>query len=483
MGTTLSDIRRFNLQHDLTGALRVATQPNALYVPDDNGLRLRFVVLAHFAVACHRGVDSTLAFLTPHVWWPHMRQFVGSFVQSCITCAKCDGTERVLRPQLHTVTPQLTGPGQAISFDYCQIRAPDVGDHSAPVYVLVVIDLFSRFVSLYPAQRADAETTATLLLQYFASYTVVPAWYSDRGSHFKNKVMEIVEERLGARHHFVTPHAPWANGAVEQVNRHVRKLLSAVMLQHRAPDHAWPQYLPIVAHCINHTPSTVLDGLTPALVFLGRQSTNPVELVASGTGLRQVSLQVGDVKQALRALQLARDALTERVKAIIPREQRVRGGEKPVDFGVGDYVLVSALALIPNAPVDKTRPKWLGPFQCVGQINALVFQVFDLVTRETSEVHATFIKRYADASLQVTPELLDVMARGSRGFVPRSVLQHRFCSDGQVQLLVMWEPDGDLTWEPFLRFKRDASRKVSVYLKKLPQAVRDEIESRAAALV
>ena len=125
----------------------------------------------------------------------------------------------------------------------------------------------------------------------------------------------------------------------------------------------------------------------------------------------------------------------------------------------------------------------VGPVSMCWSINALVFQVFDLVTRETSEVHATFIKRYADASLQVTPELLDVMARGSRGFVPRSVLQHRFCSDGQVQLLVMWEPDGDLTWEPFLRFKRDASRKVSVYLKKLPQAVRDEIESRAAALV
>jgi hypothetical protein len=346
----------------------------------------------------------------------------------------------------------------------------------------VVLDLFTRFVSLFPTQRNDAAAVADSLLSYFAQYCVVRTWSSDRGAHFHNAVVEQLSHRLGANHRFTPSYSAWSNGAVELVNKHLRKLLSALILQHSARDADWPLYLPVVQHCINHTPSSVLAGFTPAKVFLGRQSANPLVVVSASATLRDCDFSTRDVRQIIDALLAARDVVVDAVRDVVRRPLPRRSGTREVDFSVGDYVLVSHLVMAPTAPKDLTTVRWHGPAQVVAQKNDRVFTVLDLVTDVTREVHATYLKRYADRSLSVSPELIDIAARGGRGFVPRRVLGHRFVVDGSgVQLLVSWEPDGDQTWEDFQRFQRDASRKVAGYLRTLSEGVRVEVLTRASA--
>ena len=78
----------------------------------------------------------------------------------------------------------------------------------------------------------------------------------------------------------------------------------------------------------------------------------------------------------------------------------------PVDFGLNDFVLVSSARF--DELKDKTMPTWRGPYRVTKFVRPYVYEVkhvCDVKTGACVEVHARHLKRYADASLEVTPEL------------------------------------------------------------------------------
>ena len=75
-------------------------------------------------------------------------------------------------------------------------------------YILILKDDFSGYVLLRAVSRADAQTTANVLMEYFTIFVPVLQWFSDQGPHFCNKVMELLAASLGARHLLSTLYAP-----------------------------------------------------------------------------------------------------------------------------------------------------------------------------------------------------------------------------------------------------------------------------------
>ena len=57
------------------------------------------------------------------------------------------------------------------------------------------MDDFSGFKELIPAENADHLAVVKALLNWFARFGVAHIHVSDRGSHFKNKVMEELAEQ------------------------------------------------------------------------------------------------------------------------------------------------------------------------------------------------------------------------------------------------------------------------------------------------
>jgi hypothetical protein len=55
-----------------------------------------------------------------------------------------------------------------------------------------------------PCRTADAAATVDGLMRWIAVFDVVLLWISDRGSHFKNEVVQRVQKELKAKHHFTT---------------------------------------------------------------------------------------------------------------------------------------------------------------------------------------------------------------------------------------------------------------------------------------
>ncbi|KAH9105630.1 hypothetical protein AeMF1_018616 [Aphanomyces euteiches] len=184
-----------------------------IWVPDDAvDLQQRLCVIAHQGAAGHRRVAATVKSVSDKFRWATLAQDVETFVKACLHCMQVDG-DVVPRPLGSTLHAEK--PNELIHFDWLSMPMSTSGLK----HVLVIKDDMSGFVHLFPAESADATSTATALMGWFTLYGCVETWVTDGGSHFKNEVVEKIRKMVGAHHHITTAYSPWANGTVEVVNR------------------------------------------------------------------------------------------------------------------------------------------------------------------------------------------------------------------------------------------------------------------------
>jgi transposase InsO family protein len=185
---------------------------NALWIPECAvELQLRLYVEAHCFSAGHKAYEATLGAIKAYVAWTTMAKDVYVFVQNCLHCVATIPGDKVPRPlgtQLHA-----TKPNEILPFDFLYIGLSRDGKYQ---YLLLLLkDDLSGHLWLVPCRTADAATTVDALLRWFAVFGVVLLWISDRGSHFKNEVVQRVQKELKAKHHFTAANCPWSIGPIE----------------------------------------------------------------------------------------------------------------------------------------------------------------------------------------------------------------------------------------------------------------------------
>ena len=349
------------------------------------------------------------------------------------------------------------------------ISAPEIA--GGPEYVLVIVDGFSRFVWLVPFAAANAANCAGALAQWFALFGVVRGWVSDQGRHFQNQLLTELAYRLGAEHRFTAAYAPWSNGLVERVNLELRVSLSSICSCTGLASSKWPDVLPLVNAILNSAPSSALGGHSPMEVFLGRKPTSPLDVVFSpGTPVTFVAPSAEVIENHVSRLRTELSELTSAVIGLRPRPVPMRSGETPMDFDIGDFVLVARSR---KRASDKAAPIWNGPALVVKAVNDRTFTIRDLSSGLERDVHAEYLKRYADKSLTVTPQLRKFAAEASVYLEVHEIAGHRQ-RGGQWELKVLWKGFDleDSTWERLESLFSDVPETVQAYVR----AVQDELE-------
>ena len=100
--------------------------------------------------------------------------------------------------------------------------------------------------------------------------------------------------------------------------------------------------------------------------------------------------------------ELRREVL-ERVRAARDRKRVAASTGSMANFEVGDYVLVARDRKLGSAP--KLVTTWTGPWRVVSGGSPHVYNVQDIVTVETKEVHVVRMHAYADSSLAIGAEV------------------------------------------------------------------------------
>jgi len=312
---------------------------------------------------------------------------------------------------------------------------------------------------------------------------VVPLWVTDQGSHFKNEAMALIARQLGTQYHFTTAYTPWANGSVEVLNRQLKRCVHALLSERQLHPTEWSLVLPAVVTALNHQPSPRLAGVAPITAFTCLPAQSPLRVFFTSRPhdyatmtleaiAAEVSTYITDLSVSLASMhrEFARTSAAGRAAARASSACRAT----PPKFDLGDFVLVGTITAHPPKLSVASR----GPMRIVRVVSDWIFEVETLVPPlERSLHHATRLRLYHDASLNVTEGLRSYARYTAGGHMVRSFGGVRRAA-GRHEVLVHWLglDDAESSWEPLDTLYEDVSILVTRYRQ-------DAVDDEAATAV
>ncbi len=97
-------------------------------------------------------------------------------------------------------------------------------DDLGNIYVLVIIDCFSRFIELYAVPDTSAPPAAKCVLQHLGRYGAPRRIRTDNGSQFVNEMMNELITLVGTEHQLTLAYSSEENAIVERANKGFRSL-------------------------------------------------------------------------------------------------------------------------------------------------------------------------------------------------------------------------------------------------------------------
>lgn len=143
-------------------------------------------------------------------------------VRKCKQCQKRNPPEPQPNAPLGTIS--ATYPFEKVSWD---IMGPLPTSKSGNNYILVVTDLFTKWVEAFPLREMSSITLATVLVDHVIYRFGVPVvLHSDQGGNLCSEVMKSVCRLLGMEKTRTSAYHPQGNGQVARFNQTVEAILA-----------------------------------------------------------------------------------------------------------------------------------------------------------------------------------------------------------------------------------------------------------------
>ncbi|GMF43907.1 unnamed protein product [Phytophthora fragariaefolia] len=141
--------------------------------------------------------------LQQHYHIKSLYNIVRDFVAKCLLCKHVKGSRLIQRPLSDQREPAARN--KVFHFDFL-FMGESCGD---TCYVLVFKDELTHYCELVPCDAPTSTITVTAVLDWAKHFGLPSMWTSDKGTHFKNKLMDKLRDWLKAVHTFVPVYTPW----------------------------------------------------------------------------------------------------------------------------------------------------------------------------------------------------------------------------------------------------------------------------------
>ena len=165
-----------------------------------------------------------------------------------------------------------TKPLELIHMDLCGPMR--VQSRSGKLYVLVIVDDFSRFTWTIFLRSKD-ETFDEFIcfakkVQKTSGYQLVRL-RSDHGTEFENNKFDEFCREHGMDHNFSAPRTPQQNGVVERKNRTLEDMARTMLIASGLPRNFWAEAVNTACYIINRVMIRPITNKTPYELFKGRK--------------------------------------------------------------------------------------------------------------------------------------------------------------------------------------------------------------------
>lgn len=209
----------------------------------------------------HGGTDKVVATIKETFTWTRLRDTVRDLLRTCDTCQRVKYNPYLLKQYPIPLLP--TKPRELFAMDlYGQITKGRLGHR----YIVVTLDVFSKFLTLQPIQKANAKMILRRLNNNIIPSMGRPTFLlTDHGSQFTSIEFQRAMQHLGIKHILNSVRRPESNPS-ERIMAEIAKFCRIFC----AGKHwDWVRVLPIISECHN---STIHEstGEIPSVVHLNK---------------------------------------------------------------------------------------------------------------------------------------------------------------------------------------------------------------------
>jgi len=283
-------------------------------------------------------------------------------------------------------------------------------------YILVVTDIFSKWVEAFPLKGTDAHTLAVVLVnEIVCRYGVPSVIHSDQGANFCSEVIQCLCNLLGIERTQTSAYHPQGNGQVERFNRTLKNMLAKVTQQNQKD---WDVHLPHILFAYR-TSIHESTGFSPYYINFGRSPTLPVDVmlgrVSSQDEVDQTMPQY--VQQVCQSLKEAYTTARQRISITQRRrkEYKDRTATASPQLQIGDRVWLYVPA-VKTGRNRKLSSLWRGPYTIIGKTSPVNYRIQLIGSTKCLVVHRNRLKLcYGEPRGRATPR--SAVSEGGR---PRS---------------------------------------------------------------
>ena len=425
-------------EHWATDSRGLLRHKGRVYVPPDSALRQELLRTSHDDPhSSHFGAAKTTHMLRRHYYWETMAEDVRSYVQTCPVCQRTKTPRHLPYGKLSSL-PRPTEPWCEISMDFITDlpESPDGDPKVLRDSILVVVDRYTK-MSIYIAtnKTITAEELAEVFLQRVVrSFGLPKGIVSDRGSVFTSKFWSELCFHLKITRRLSTAFHPQTDGQTERQNQTLEHYLRCYC-NYRQDD--WVSRLAMAEFTYNNSVHST-TGTTPFRALYGFDPT---------MRLHPDNMDEGDIPEVnLRIKRMAkqREELSERWRRAVESYEKFHDKRHiPIEFKVGDLVMLNARNIRQKRPSKKLADRLLGPFKIL-QIVGNHKQAYKLELPETWRIHPVFhvslLERYhRRPGTTVEPTAVEVDSDGDEHWEVEAILADRKSISKGTEYLVRWK--------------------------------------------
>ena len=421
------------------------------------------IAKCHGGLCGHGGVERTLRLMKDRVpaseHWPNMRRDIRQYIHTCPACQFMQPSKMLIA----TTAPynmSVHSPMDRINIDTI---GPLPEDADGNKYIIVIIDVFSRYAEMYATKDATAITAAKCMVHWIGHYGIPGELLTDNGKQYTADVIEQLCELLQLDHLTIMPYSHQENAIVERANKEVNRILRAIVFDLRVKKD-WSLYLPLVGRVMNSMKHSSI-GCAPADILFGKSVDLNRGLFPDKARLSQTTGEpLNEYLSKLLSVQGTIIEIAQKTQLATSAEhiqRKLVKGDQPYDLKVDDWVILE----IPNTftsldnRLDKLSMHYRGPY-LVKEIDGSAFLLKNLATNATFTANQAHLHPFNYESEYTDPAV--VQRHVEQEFLVEEVLQHRgprkankhYLRD-KFEVLVQWTGynEDSNTWEPFESMK------------------------------